>query len=62
MDIKTFLEGGKFSEFQHIVILSRDAGGIFSRGGGSPSSVISRFGDKEIKFSSVYETMLRIEV
>ncbi len=62
MDVKTFLEGGKFSQFQHVVILSRDPGGIFSKGGGSPALVASRFGDKEIKHCHVYETMLRIEV
>ena len=62
MNVKTFLEGGRFSEFQHIVVLTRDLGGIVSLGGGYPSRVLPRFGDEEIIHVSIYENMLRIEV
>lgn len=47
---------------QHVVIMGRDPNGVFPKGGGIPSSIISRFGDREIKHVYVYENMLRIEV
>ena len=62
MDVKTFLESGRIVPSQHVVIMGRDPNGVFPKGGGIPSSIISRFGDREIKHVYVYENMLRIEV
>ncbi len=63
MNIKTFLKGGNFSEYMHIIVLIRDHSRLLvPLGGGCPSRIISRFGFREIECVSVYETKLRIQV
>ena len=63
MDIKTFIEGGKFDQYQHFAIVIReDKLGIMPVGGGNRYCVCKRFGGYEIKSCFVYGNVIRIEI
>lgn len=62
MKVKKFLVGGKFSQYQHMVVLVRETDGVFPAGGGYPESILQRFGEKRICHVSVYENIVRIEI
>lgn len=64
MKIKTLLRGGKFSQYQHMVVMRRqdDPLGLVAVGGGYPPDIKRRFGDEKIKHISVYENFVRIEI
>lgn len=64
MDIKTFIEGGKFDHRQHFAVVTRGQGMkcMLPEGGGLRDSVMDRFGNREIKHVMVYENIIRVEV
>ncbi len=62
MKVRTFIEGGCFSEYQHVVAMERNQYGVVASGGGSPADMAVRFGDREIRHVSVYENIIRIEL
>ena len=62
MDVRKFIAGGKFSEYQHFVIMTRDRCGMIPMGGGYPQDIVRRFGDEKIIHVSIYENIVRVEV
>lgn len=62
MNVSDFINGGKFPSCQHVIVMARQKNGLVPMGGGTPESMVKRFGDEEIKYSFVYESMLKIEI
>lgn len=62
MKIKTMINGCNFSEYQHLVVMTKGQLGIVPMGGGHPEDVSKKYGSYKIKHVSVYENIVRIEV
>lgn len=60
MNVKTFVEEFKISEYQHVVIIARNNKEISPLGGGTSCRVSRLFGSMEIQCVSVYDNIIRI--
>lgn len=62
MTVSEALESIRLNKFSHVVIHQRVIHGFELLGGGYPSKVISRFGEKEIIRADIFDNILHLYV
>lgn len=61
--LRFLMENMKFVEYTHVVVREKtDSGMLCSAGGGYPDKIIKRFGNYEVKRSSIIDSILYIDV